>query len=114
MTACGSVLIQDRRVFVKRVILKAEVNQIDEELFFDLFSPTGTEVSGGTLTNLEDTNEISLYDVIVTVTDTSGGTLTATLEDVGIPNLAVIIATKDDYVGWPIEGTGVDIQIVKA
>ena len=114
MTACGSIFIQDRRVFVRRVKVKAEINQIDEDLLFDVLAPSGTNVSGGTMTSMEDTNVVSLYDIISSVTDTSGNTLTATVDDVDFKDLPIIIATKDDYVGWPIEGIGVQMALVKA
>ena len=114
MTACGSIFIQDRRVFVRRVKVKAEINQIDEDLLFDVLAPSGTNVSGGTMTSMEDTNVVSLYDITSSVTDTSGNTLTATVDDVDFKDLPIIIATKDDYVGWPIEGIGVQMALVKA
>jgi len=114
MTACGSIFIQDRRVFVKRVMVKAELNQMDEDFLFDILAPSGTNVDGGTMTSMEDTNVVSLYDVVGTVTDTAGNTLTATASDVDFKDIAIIVATKDDYVGWPIEGIGVQLALVKA
>ena len=114
MTACGSIKIQDRRKYVTRVKLKAEVKKMDIPLLADILTPSGTYYNGttGTVTAIEDTNVQSLFDVVAAVESTGGKDLTATVSNVVFNNLPLIVAAKDDYVGWELEGIGDDVKLV--
>ena len=116
MTACGSIKIQDRRKHVTRVKVKATLNKMDIPLLADILTPSGTYYNGttGTVTAIEDTNVQSLFDIVVAVesTDATGKDLTATVSNVVINNLPLIVAKKDDYVGWELEGIGDDVHVV--
>lgn len=116
MTSCGTIKIQDRRKHVVRVKVKAEVKRMDIPLLADILTPSGTYYNGttGTVTAIEDTNVQSLFDVVaaVTSTDATAKALTATVTNVVFNTLPLIIATKDDYVGWELEGIGDDVKLV--
>ena len=117
LTACGSIKIQDRCNKDVKVKVKAELLQIDIDLTGDMLSPSGTTYTAGTdtLTGIENTSTVSLYDVVGTITTTAGDTLTATVSDVSFPTVPIISASKDDgWVPFGYEGTGADLALVLA
>ena len=116
LTACGSIKIQDICNKDVKVNVKAELLRIDIDLTGDVLSPTGTTyTSGGTLTGIEDTCTVSLFDVVATIEATDGAVLTATVSDVTFPTVPIMSASKDDgWVPFPYEGIGRDIATTLA
>jgi len=117
LEACGSLKIQDRCNKAFKVKVKAENINIDVDLLGDILSPSGTNYTTGTdtLTGIEDTHTVSLFNLTATVTATDGSTYTVNVDNVSFPTVPLLSGSKDDaWVPFPFEGTGDDADFVVA
>ena len=111
--AADSIKRQDVFRHSMKVSVKAEVKSIDHDLLFDILSPTKANVSSQTLSSIEDVSQMAYFDVIATLEDTAGKTITITVRNVVFKDLPILVGTMGEWVSWTLEGEGNDVTIVK-
>lgn len=114
LEGCGSIKRQGIATKKVRPSVKGTVKKIDIDLLGDILSPTRAKYTGGTLTEIEDTDLPSFFDVVAAVKDENGKTLTVTVHNVVFPDLPLLVASWGEYVEWELSGEGDDASFVKA
>lgn len=101
----GSRMRQDEMATEISVSVSAEFMAFTETGLQDLM---GTEDDDGT-TILEDTSDLSLFEISGEFLDTSGESFTIVVKDVYFESIP-ISGSRDDWIGLDLEGTGKTLE----
>jgi hypothetical protein len=116
LEGCGSVLRQGIARKKIRVKVKGTVRSMQLQLLADIVSPTHSKwTSGtGTLSGTEDSDQVSLFDVVAVCNDQNGKAYTVTAKNVVFPDLPMLVGTYGEWVEWELSGEGDDVTAVEA
>jgi len=98
----GSIKRQDQQQTELEIGVSATVSSWDAAAWKDLVDWNSTD------TVITDSTDVPLFDIEAVRTDSSGATLTVTVEDIYFEDLP-ISGDKDSYVELDLNGTGKDI-----
>lgn len=115
LEGCGSVLRQDAAVKKWRVTVRGTVKAVDFALMADICSPSGANWTDGTgtFTGIENTDTMSLFDVVATCDDPNGKTLTVTAKNVIFEDIPLLVGTYGEWVEFEMTGEGDDFTAVE-
>ena len=105
-----TILREDVKKSNLSVTVNAGVASIDYDAFHQQWL-SGSDTSTDASQTPTDTNDVALFDITGTITDTSGTTKQAQVTDVYFEELPVYSAEQGEYIEWDLSGTGKTIDI---